>query len=176
MGGWLGQPTGLRNIAMEIYEADAEMRDAHAAIGGFIARCSLLDYRVSQFMARWFCAGDKQKFLSYTLRAMDFAEKRQVIEERLTNWHQDPDGLRAAMAEIAAVLERRNLVANGVLSRRSSGGLCIKSFSGARFLSDGDAIDIIAVAELANWSERATELAERLLALGSMLTDSSDRG
>lgn len=41
---------------MEIQEAGAEMLGAHAAIGGFMARCSLLDYRVSQFVARWFCA------------------------------------------------------------------------------------------------------------------------
>lgn len=156
---------------MDIQESDAEMRVAHAAIGGFIARCSLLDYRVSQFMARWFCAHEKQKFLSYTLRAMPFAEKRQVIEERLSNWHTDVPALRAAISEIAAVLERRNLVANGVLSRRSSGALCVKSFSGARFLSDEGAIDIIDIADLAVWSERASELAERLIALAVGLRD-----
>lgn len=158
---------------MEIHEADAEMRDAHAAIGGFIARCSLLDYRVSQFMARWFCAQQKQKFLSYTLKAMPFAEKRQVIEERLTNWHKEPEALRVAMTEIAAVLERRNLVASGVLSRRPSGALCIKSFSGARFISDEGAIDIIAIEDLAALSEKASELAERMVALGLGLKDSA---
>jgi hypothetical protein len=158
---------------MDITEADTEMRDAHAAIGGLIARCSLLDYRVSQFIARWFCAHEKQKFLSYTLHAMPFAEKRQVIEERLTGWHKDPAALRAAMAEIAAVIERRNLVACGVLSRRSSGSLCIKSFSGARIISEDGAIDIIDIADLAQWSERASELSERLIALGLGLKDSA---
>ena len=122
-------------------------------------------------MARWFCAQEKQKFLSYTLKAMPFAEKRQVIEERLTNWHKEPDLLRAAMADVAAVLERRNLVASGVLSRRSSGKLCIKSFSGARFISEAGAIDILNVEDLAGWSERASELAERMVALGLKLTD-----
>ncbi len=156
---------------MDIHEADAQMLDAHAAIGGFIARCSLLDYRVSQFMARWFCAQEKQKFLSYTLKAMPFAEKRQVIEERLTNWHKEPDLLRGAMADVATVLERRNLVASGVLSRRSSGKLCIKSFSGARFISEAGAIDILNVEDLAGWSEKASELAERMVALGLKLTD-----
>lgn len=159
---------------MEIQEAETEMTGAHTAIGGFIARCSLLDYRVSQFMARWFCAHGKQKFLSYTLKAMPFAEKRQVIEERLTNWHGDPELLRAAMDEIAKVLERRNLAANGVLSRRSSGQLCIKSFSGARFISEEGAIDIINVNELAGWSERASELAERMVALGLGLKESAN--
>lgn len=158
---------------MDVHQADAEMRAAHAEIGGFIARCSLLDYRVSQFIARWFCAHDKQKFLSYTLKAMPFAEKRQVIEERLTKWHNDPDGLRAAMAEIAAVIERRNLVATGVLSRRSSGALCIKSFSGARFISEKGAIDIIDLAELGAWSEKANELSERLIALGLGLSEAA---
>lgn len=158
---------------MKIDKADTEMRDAHATIGGFIVRCSLLDYRVSQFVARWFCGNEKQKFLSYTLKAMPFGEKRQVIEERLTNWHKDPEALRIAMADVAAVLERRNLVASGVLSRRSSGALCIKSFSGARFISDEGAIDIIGISELSAWSERASELAERLIALGLGLTDSA---
>lgn len=159
---------------MGIHEADTEMRDAHAEIGGFIARCSLLDYRVSQFIARWFSSHEKQKFLSYTLKAMPFAEKRQVIEERLTNWHKDSEALRAAMSEIAAVVERRNLVATGVLSRRSSGILCIKSFSGARIISDEGGIDIIEIADLAGWSEKASELAERLIALGLGLSDTAN--
>jgi hypothetical protein len=158
---------------MEFQKTDAEMSDAHAAIGGFVARCSLLDYRVSQFMARWFCAQEKQKFLAYTLKAMPFAEKRQVIEERLTNWHRNPDALRGTMAEIASVLERRNLVASGVLSRRSTGELCIKSFSGARFISDEGAIDILNVEDLTIWSEKASELAERMVALGLGLSDSA---
>jgi hypothetical protein len=158
---------------VDIHEADAEMRNAHAEIGGFIARCSLLDYRLSQFIARWFCGQDKQKFLSYTLKAMPFPEKRQVIEERLINWHKDPAALREAMGEIAAVLERRTLVASGVLSRRSSGALCIKSFSGARIISDSGAIDIIDISELAHWSEHARELSERIvgLALGLRETE-----
>jgi hypothetical protein len=156
---------------MDITQADAEMHAAHAAIGGFIARCSLLDYRVSQFIARWFCMHEKQKFLAYTLRAMPFAARREVIEERLGNWHKDPAALRATLAEIAAVLERRNLVASGVLSRRSSGVLCIKSFSGARIISEPDAIDIVDIAELCGWSEQASELSERLIALGLGLSD-----
>jgi hypothetical protein len=157
---------------VNIHEADAEMRNAHAEIGGFIARCSLLDYRVSQFIARWFCGQDKQKFLSYTLKAMPFLEKRQVIEERLTNWHKDPTALRGAITEISAVLERRTLVASGVLSRRSSGALCIKSFSGARIISDAGAIDIIDIAELPKWSEHARELSERIIALALELRES----
>lgn len=156
---------------MQIHEADVQMRAAHAAIGGFVARCSLLDYRVSHFMARWFCSHEKQKFLSYTLKAMPFSQKRQIIEERLSNWHKQPDDLRKAMVEIATVLERRDLAASGVLSRRKSGQLCIKSFSGAKFISEPGAIDIIDVAELGEWSERATELSERMMALGMGLTE-----
>ncbi len=151
---------------MDPHLSDSAMHEAHAAIGGFVARCALLDYRVGQFLARWFCSHEKQKFLAYTLKAMPFAEKRQVIEERMTNWHEDPASLRTAMTEIAAVLERRNLVVSGVLSRRSSGTLCVKSFSGARFISEPGAIDIIDIADLASWSEKASELAERMMALG----------
>jgi hypothetical protein len=158
---------------MEIHESDAEMQAAYAAVGGFIARCSLLDYRVSQFLARWFCAHEKQKFLSYTLKAMPFAEKRQVIEERLSIRHNDPQGVRGAMAEASAVLERRDLVASGVLSRRSVGTLCIKSFSGARFISEDGAIDIINIDDLAAWSERARELSERVITLGLGFKDAA---
>jgi len=171
MGRGLGKHRGLKGQDMEIHETDAGMYAAHAEIGGFVARCSLLDYRVSQFVARWFCKHEKQKFLSYTLKAMPFAEKRQVIEERLSNWHKDADALREAMTEIAAVLERRNLVANGVLSRRSSGTLCIKSFSAARFVSDKGAIDIIDISDLPTLSEQASELSERLIDLGNNLRD-----
>lgn len=158
---------------MDFYATDAEMDSAHARIGGFIVRCSLLDYRVSQFVSRWFCAHDKQKFLSYTLNAMPFSEKRQVIEERLVNWHQDPEALRIAAADIAAVLERRALVANGVLSRNSSGALCIKSFSAAKIISEPNAIDIFAIADLEGWSEKASEITERLITLGNGLRDSA---
>jgi hypothetical protein len=154
---------------MDMNDAETEMQAAHTAIGGFIARCSLLDYRVSQFVARWFCSHEKQKFLSYTLKAMPFAEKRQIIEERLTAWHTDPHELRQAMIEIAAVFERRNLVATGVLSKRSSGKLCVKSFSGARIISEPESIDIIDIDDLARWSECARELAERLGRLTSGL-------
>lgn len=160
---------------MDINETDARMQAAHVRIGGFIVRCSLLDYRVSQFVARWFCASDKQKFLSYTLKAMPFAEKRQVVEERLSSWHSDPDSLRKTMSAIAAVLERRDLVASGLLSRRSNGDLCIKSFSAARFISEEGAIDIIDIDELGFWSERATELSEQLFALSQGLRDAAHK-
>lgn len=156
---------------MVAIENDHKMLEAHAAMGGFIARCSLLDYRISQFMARWFCTQEKQKFLSYTLKAMPFAEKRQVVEERLSNWHPRPDELANVMNTISSILERRDLVANGVLSRRSSGALCVKSFSGARFITDEGAIDIIDITDLADWSERATEMCEQMIVLGSELKE-----
>jgi hypothetical protein len=81
---------------MDIQAFAREMDQAHAKIGGFVPRCSLLDYRTSQFIARWFCEGEKQKFLSYTLKAMDFATRRQVIEERLSEWHQESQALCAS--------------------------------------------------------------------------------
>jgi hypothetical protein len=162
---------GQKGTAMDIQASDREMELAHASIGGFIVRCSLLEYRMSQFIARWFCEGEKQKFLSYTLQAMKFREKRQVIEVRLSTYHGAPDDLKAAIAEIAPVLERRDLVGSGVLSRlRSTGELCIKSFAGTRFLSGEGEIDIIAIDDLVAWSERASELSERLIKLGSGLS------
>lgn len=149
--------------------AHSEIQDAHAALGGFVARCSLLEYRISQFMARWFCAGEKQKYLAYTFKAMPLSEKRQVIEERLTGWHDEPEKLRQTMAEISDLFERRNLAVNGVLSRRSSGEMCIKSFSGARYISAKGGIDILNITELEGLSEHASELADRMIALGQGL-------
>jgi hypothetical protein len=61
-------------------------------------------------------------------------------------------------------------------TRRSSGALCIKSFSGMRFLSDDGAVDIIDIDDLPSWSEKATELSERLIALGGGLRDPSAPG
>ena len=58
-----------------------------------------------------------------------------------------------------------------MVSRRSLGALCIKSFSGARFISHEGAIDIVNIADLAGWSEKASELAERMVALGLELKD-----
>lgn len=156
---------------MDVQASGREMELAHASIGGFIARCALLDYRMSQFIARWFCEGEKQKFLSYTLQGMKFREKRQVIEERLSTYHGAAGDLKTALAEIAPVLERRDLVASGVLSRlRSTGKLCIKSFAGSRFLSGEGEIDIIVIDDLGVWSERASELSERLIKLGAGLS------
>lgn len=152
-------------------EDEAEVQSAHSTVGGFIARCSALDYRTGQLIARWFCTGDKQKYLSYVLHSMPFEQKRQIVEERLTRYHPAPEDVRATMTEVAAVIARRDLVASGLLSRFPGGGYCIKSFSGARFLDDPGEEDIIAIDALPEWSERATRLAERLIGIGDQLAE-----
>lgn len=149
----------------------SRVEQAHAAIGGFLVRCSALDFRVGQLIARWFCSNEKQKFLSYVLHSMSFAHKRQVVEERLAAYHPEPEALRATMAEAAAVFERRDLVASGLLSRLRGGDYCIKSFSGARFVSEAGGTDILPVADLPEWSERATRLSEQVVGHGDRLTD-----
>lgn len=150
---------------------EAEVKSAHSTIGGFIARCSALDYRTGQLIARWFCTGDKQRYLSYVLHSMPFEQKRQIVEERLTRYHASPSDVRAAMKEVAAVIARRDLVASGLLSRFPGGGYCIKSFSGARFLDEPGEEDIIGIEALPEWSERATRLSEQLIAIGDQLAE-----
>jgi hypothetical protein len=149
----------------------AKVEQAHAAIGGFLVRCSALDFRTGQLIARWFCSNEKQRFLSYVLHSMSFAQKRQVIEERLTSYHPEPEALRDTMNEAAAVFQRRDLVASGLLSRLRGGDYCIKSFSGARFVTDAGAKDVLPIASLAEWSERATRLSEQVVGHGDRLTD-----
>lgn len=159
------------SAAIETLVRDTEQ--AHAIIGGFLARCSALDFRTGQLIARWFCSGDKQKYLSYVLHSMEFDQKRQVVEERLINYHRAPHELRKAVKEAAPIMERRNLITKGLLSTRPGGRYCIKSFSGARFLTGPGEEDIIDVDTLPAWSQRATELADRLVKLGDQLTSSA---
>jgi hypothetical protein len=45
-----------------------------------------------------------------------------------------------------------------------------------RFLSDDGAVDIIDIDYIPSWSEKATELSERLIALGGGLPDPSAPG
>lgn len=158
------------NVSAASNEA-LKVEQAHAAIGGFLVRCSALDFRAGQLIARWFCSDEKQKFLSYVLHSMDFPHKRQVIEERLTNYHSNPEALRQTVEEIATVFERRDLVASGLLSKMRGGEYCIKSFSSARFLSEAAGRDILPVAALPELSEHATRLTEQLVAHGDRLAD-----
>jgi hypothetical protein len=147
----------------------ASTHTAHEYVGAFLVHCSLLEYRASQFVARWFCSEQKQKFLGYTLHGMRLAELRQIIEERLTPYHGTPGEVRETMAEIARVIERRDLVAKGLLTKDVDGDFCIKSFCGLRFLSGPGEIDIIKVSALPEWTDRAKTLAERVVALGQDL-------
>lgn len=158
--------------AENAFAGDREVQAAHALIGGFIVRCSALEYRASQMIARWFCNGQKQKYLSYVLHGMSFPQMRQIIEERLTSYHPNPDAIRGAMAEIQPIIERRDLVASGLLSKAYDGsGYLVKSHSGLRYISGADEQDIIAVESLEHWSQQATRLAERLVRLGDELQD-----
>ncbi|MBH5323438.1 hypothetical protein [Aurantiacibacter sediminis] len=70
----------------------------------------------------------------------------------------------------AAVFERRNLASSGVLPRRSSGAICLTSFSAARFISDEGAIDILDVDELLASSQMATKPSEQIIASASDLS------
>ncbi len=152
--------------------ADPEIEKAHALIGGFIVRCSALEFRASQLIARWFCADTKGKYLSYVLHGMSFTQMQQIIEERLSAYHPEPQTLRDIMAEIRPIIERRDLVASGLLHKAYDGsGYRIKSHSGLRFLTGPGEEDVLVVDSLFEWSQRATRLAERLVRLGDQLRD-----
>ena len=143
---------------------------AHAIIGAFMVHCSLLEYRVSQLIARWFCTDDKQKYLSYVLHGMTFGQMKPIVVERLARYHPDPSEINAVMSAIEPIIERRNLVTSGLLTRpRGEVGYCVRSFSGGRILTAPDADDIILVNELPQWTQRAIELADSLIELGMQL-------
>ena len=89
--------------------ADPEIEKAHALIGGFIVRCSALEFRASQLIARWFCADTKGKYLSYVLHGMSFTQMQQIIEERLSAYHPEPlatRSRRSMIGRISAMMSR----------------------------------------------------------------------
>lgn len=139
---------------------------AQEIIGHFVVHCSLMDYRAGQFIARWFLDGDKLKYLSYVLHAMDFEEKRNLIAERMIEYFPNQDELRSLAREAELIMQRRNLVTRGLLSA-IDGEFCIKSFSASRFLSASEGDDIIFVARLPDWSARARAVADRFVELSS---------
>lgn len=140
--------------------------EAQELVGHFIVHCSLLDYRAGQLIARWFLSDDKLKYLSYVLHPMAFEEKKNVIVERLAEYHTRPHELRAVTEEAGLVMQRRRLVGRGLLST-VEGRFCIKSFSASRFLTMAGEDDIIMIDELPEWSARARLAGERLVELGA---------
>jgi hypothetical protein len=141
---------------------------AHAIVGGFILRCSVLNYRAGQMIAHWFCSDEREKLLSYVTHSIDFAKKKDIVAERLTRYHPAAEELRAAIEEAAEVMRRRDLVASGLLSGPPEGPFFIKSFSAAKFLQ-GEERDVLPVDELPQWSARATALAEEIVRLTDRL-------
>jgi len=150
-------------------KVDISVRNAEHAqeiIGHFVVHCSLMDYRASQFIARWFLEDDKLKYLSYVLHAMNFEEKRNIIAERMIDYFPNPDDLLSLTGEAELIMQRRNLVTRGLLSTMQ-GEFCIKSFSASKFLSAAEGDDVIMVKELPGWAARARAVAERLVEISS---------
>jgi hypothetical protein len=146
---------------------------AHAVVGGFVLRCSVLNYRVGQMVAHWFCTDEREKFLSYVAHAIDFQKKKDIVAERLTRYHPAADDLRAAMDEADEVMQRRDLVVHGLLSGPPDGPFVIKSFSAARFLRGDGQRDILPVDEIPAWSARALAVMEEIVRLTDRLNRTS---
>jgi hypothetical protein len=142
---------------------------AHAIVGGFILRCSVLNYRAGQMIAHWFCTDEREKFLSYVAHSIDFQKKKDIVAERLTTYHPAAADLKSVMEQAAEVMQRRDLVAAGLLSGPPEGPFFIKSFSAARFLRAEGQRDILPVAEIPAWSAKAVALSEDLVRLTDRL-------
>jgi hypothetical protein len=142
---------------------------AHAVVGGFVLRCSLMNYRAGQMIAHWFCTDEREKQLSYVVHNMDFRLKRDIVIERLSRHHPAANELRSAMDEAERIMQRRDLAAQGLLSGPPQGPFFLKSFSAGRFLRGDGESDILDVAEIPQWSMRATAISEELVRLTDRL-------
>jgi hypothetical protein len=142
---------------------------AHAIIGGFILRCSVMNYRAGQMIAHWFCTDEREKQLSYVTHNMDFRLKRDIVIERLSRYHPAANELMQAMNEAELIMQRRDLAVQGLLSGPPHGPFYIKSFSAGRFLKGEGETDVLAVAEIPDWSNRVTALSEALVRLTDRL-------
>jgi hypothetical protein len=142
---------------------------AHAVMGGFLARCSLMNYRAAQMIATWFSEDDRFKPLTYVMHDLPFANKRDVVALRLTADHPEADALRAVIEEADRIMQRRDLVAHGLLSSNGGGVFQIKSHSAGKFLRDTEAPDILAIDELRAWSARAVTACEEMLRLAELM-------
>lgn len=142
---------------------------AHEAIGYFIVHCSLMDYRAGQLIARWFCSGDNLKYLSYVLHGMSFRDKKLILAERISGYLPIKSELLKVIDEADLIMQRRELVTRGLLSRSREGAYCIKSFSATRFLQGEGEEDILLLSELQGWSDRAKVAGEKLVELADLL-------
>jgi hypothetical protein len=154
-----GLPEGLQ-------ETVSDLDHAYAVVGGFIARCSLMDYRAGQMIARWF-TGEAANFrqLGYVMHDLPFRQKRDVMTARLTAFHPEADALTAVMAEAELIMQRRDLALNGLLGPDRRLGFAIKSHSASRYILDGD--DILPVSEIPEWSARAVTATEEIQRLAT---------
>jgi hypothetical protein len=149
---------------------------AHEVIGGFLVRCSLMNYRAAQMIATWFSEDERFKPLTYVMHDLPFANKRDVVALRLTADHPEAEALRTVMREADEIMQRRDLVAQGLLSSNGAGVFTIKSHSASKFLRDTDALDILPVDEIPSWSARAVTVCEEILRLADLLRRSRGNG
>jgi hypothetical protein len=145
------------------------VEQAHEIIGGFVVRCAVMNYRASQMIAHWFCTDDRERYLSYVTQTIGFQKKKDIVAERLTRYHPAAAELRSIMAEADEIMERRDLAVSGLLSGAPGGPFFVKSFSAGRFITEAGARDVLPVAEIPAWSNRAVKVAEELVRLTDRL-------
>ncbi len=160
----------MSNEALDVTTAE----QAHEVVGGFILRCSVMNYRTGQMIAHWFCSDEREKLLSYVVHNIDFKAKRDIVIERVTRYHPAADELVALINDADKVMQRRDLAVHGLLSGAPGGPYSIKSFSAARFLRSDGEHDILPVAELPMWSAKATSISEELVRLTDRLNRKPD--
>ena len=92
------------------------VEQAHAIVGGFILRCSVMNYRAGQMIAHWFCSDEREKTLSYVTHSIDFKQKRDIVVERVSRFHTAAAEMVSVMEEADRVMQRRDLSVHGLLS------------------------------------------------------------
>lgn len=141
----------------------ADYDQAHEVVGRFVLLSSMLDYRLSQLLSRWFSPGTRLKFLSNVVHSIDLDRKLQIIGERLSQRHVAGEEIVALVSAIDAVFQRRELAIHGVLGRMADGRYCLRNLAAHRAGADVD--DALPIDDIPRWSEEAMRLTSEITRL-----------
>ena len=142
--------------------------EPHEVIGRFVVLCSMLDYRLSQLLSRWFSQGSRLKFLSNVIHNIDPERKLEIIAERLSLHHPAGAAVARLMGEIEPVLRRRDLAVHGVLTGLSGGRHGLKNLAAHRALDPGEEGEVLPVEEIPAWSQEAMRLTAEVVKLSQI--------
>lgn len=142
----------------------------HEVIGRYIVLCSMLDYRLSQLLSRWFTPKSRLKFLSNVIHSIEPARKREIIRERLSAHHPAGREIIGLIDDVEKVLSRRDLAVHGVLSSTGDGGYVLKNLASHRALSLESDPDQLRVEDIPTWSQEAMRLTSEVVRLSQHST------